>query len=91
MADLDSWKTDLEHKTAGKNLKERVEIIKFDLEKINQFMQNPFKNKSLTSERRKQLWEKAARKKELLEKELSKSLKTLKLIADEEKKKARKR
>jgi hypothetical protein len=82
MVDMDSWSTVL-------RLKERLKVIKLELAKIDRFVTNPFKNNTLSSEKRKELWEKAVRKKKELEKEISETNKTIKELVAEEKAKVR--
>jgi hypothetical protein len=79
MVKLDNWEKVLQ-------LKDRINVIYHELNKINRFLSNPFENKSLTVDKRKTMWIKATKKKQGLEKELAETKKQLGTIIDQNKK-----
>jgi hypothetical protein len=76
MVKLDVWEQILE-------LKKRAAEINHELNKINRFLSNPFENKSITSEKRKKMWENSAKKKQALESEARNIKRELSLMGDQ--------
>lgn len=75
MVKLDNWQKVLQ-------VKDRIAVINHEIAKINRFLENPFENKLLTVDKRKTMWIKATKKKQVLERELADSKKILGEIID---------
>jgi hypothetical protein len=82
MVNMDSWDKILQ-------LKDRVAVIRTELEKLDKEMNREFRFKQ-DPEKRKKHWEQGLKKKAQLRKEMYKINEQLALLVDKDKKKARK-